>query len=456
MSYVPPRHPQATRNPFLPDPPSASQSTVQSDASVDEVRKLKEYTYDLFNKSGKPWATLSLLGDAEHSKSAPAFIEGSPVTGEVRLDLESGDAIHAVFLSLKGQIITGATPNEMVSFIDIPVTLWARSMGDPRQPAVGGDGTKNKWNEKLKGKYIWPFSLSLPQTVSLLVGMQDEVFRLPQTFFERHTRAQIEYEVAVRFTRTKLRSDHRLSATLNYMPLSYPGPPSRLRQLAYQQHTALLGPDSDPEGWHTSPSVRIRGKLTGTSHSVEAKCRLSLATPLCYTRGTTIPCALVVECSDPQTLELLSSPDAPVLRLRRNVRYHAGEKAAVPNKLPVVWKEELDHSEMATWWPAADRTLNDSTDAIAIRAFSRMLKGEVHLKPDLITSSSIAHFRIEYSIVLFPFDAPGYDPLDSEPLIVESVEIASEYANGPRPLKYSSPLVAGTCMLQVPLLLSFL
>ncbi|KAJ7903320.1 hypothetical protein B0H14DRAFT_938368 [Mycena olivaceomarginata] len=134
---------------------------------------------------------------------------------------------------------------------------------------------------------------------------------------------------------------------------------------------------------------------------VEAACRLSLATPLCYARGTTIPCAIVIECGDPYALELLTSPEAVVVRLRRSVRFHTGEKTAahygdVPSKL--VWKEELDHSELASWWPAADRALDTesmaSTDTIA-PAFRRMLKGEIHLRPDLITSTSIAHFRIE-------------------------------------------------------------
>lgn len=194
---------------------------------------------------------------------------------------------------VKGQIITGATPSEMVSFIDLPTTLWSRSMGDPRKP--GGDG---KWSERLRGRYVWPFSISMPPTVSVpQIGGQNEVFRLPQTFFERHTRAQIQYEVVVRFTRTKLRSDHRysseflfpsyseysllpghrLSTTLNYIPLTRPSSPSRLRQLAYQQNTALLGPDSDPEGWHTFPVVRTRGKLASSSRSVDAKCTVRFA-----------------------------------------------------------------------------------------------------------------------------------------------------------------------------------
>ncbi|KAJ7261798.1 hypothetical protein B0H12DRAFT_1322015 [Mycena haematopus] len=440
MAYLPPTPSQSIRNPFLDlqhPPPSTGQTSLPD---PPPSRQLKEYTFDLFNKSGKPWATLFLRGDAEHSKSVPAFVEGTPVAGEVRLDLESGEAIHAVILSIKGQIITGATPSEMVPFIDLSTTLWSRSVGDPRNPTSDG----NKWSEKLKGKYIWPFSISLPPTVSLPFVGRNEVFRLPETFFERHTRGQIEYEIAVRFTRAKLRSDHRLSTTFNYLPLSRPSPPSRLRQLAYLQHTALLGPDSDSEGWQSSTFVKTRGKLSSSSRSVDATCSLSLATPLCYTRGTTIPCAIVIECGDPEALELLSSPGALVVRLRRSVRFHTGDKTAahygdVPSKL--VWKEELDHSELASWWPAADRTLAiDSTETIAVNEFRKVLRGEIYLRPDLITSTSIAHFRIEYSVVLFPFDAPGYESLDSEPIIIEPVEIVSEHAEGPLPIQYSSPL----------------
>jgi hypothetical protein len=96
MAYVPPTRSQSIRNPFLADSeiPAASRPTPPSP-------ELKEFTYELLNKSNKPWATLSLLGDAEHSKTIAAFVEGSPVTGEVRLDLESGDAIHAVVLSVR-------------------------------------------------------------------------------------------------------------------------------------------------------------------------------------------------------------------------------------------------------------------------------------------------------------------------------------------------------------------
>lgn len=102
--YTPPAR-QSIRNPFQLDDadprpiatPSAEQPTL-----LQPSRKLKEFTSHLLNKASKPWATLSILGDAEHSKAAPAFVEGSPVTGEVRLDIEAGDAIHSVVVSVRG------------------------------------------------------------------------------------------------------------------------------------------------------------------------------------------------------------------------------------------------------------------------------------------------------------------------------------------------------------------
>ncbi|KAJ7650108.1 hypothetical protein FB45DRAFT_886947 [Roridomyces roridus] len=390
-----------TRNPFLAD----------DESEVQPPQNLKEYAYQL-----KPWLTLALLGlenTADNSKNVPIILDGQAVTGEVRLDLGSrGDAgsIRAISISIRGRIITGAAPSEMVTSLEIPSTLWTRT------PTT-----------KLKGQHVLPFSMTLPPSVSLpSFGGQKEEFRLPPSFYERHTRAQVEYDVTVHLTR-KMRPDYRLSTVINYMPVSRPGPPSGLRQLAYQQHVPLPGPDSDPEGWRTSHFVKTQGRLTSTSRLVEARCNLSLATPLCYTRGTTIPCAIVIESSDPHTLDLLSFPDSIALRLRRNVRFHSGEKNPThyTELAKLVWKEELDHSELASWRPAAEKVLD--SDAIAMYAHRRTLKGEIHLRSDLIPSAAMAHFRIEYSVVLFPFDAPDYESLDGEPLIMEPVEIASDY-----------------------------
>jgi hypothetical protein len=56
-----------------------------------------------------------------------------------------------------------------------------------------------------------------------------------------------------------------------YVALAKPGPPSLLRQLAYQENSPLAGPDVDPEGWKTLETVTIQGKIFDT-RVVTVKC----------------------------------------------------------------------------------------------------------------------------------------------------------------------------------------
>nr|GAT45278.1 predicted protein [Mycena chlorophos] len=382
----------------------------------------KEHTFSLFTKSGQPWATLTLVAHTHRDRAT--FIEGMACTGEFSLDLDSAASIHTVVVSLRGQIITGPLPSDMFTFLDVSQTLWSKAMGDPLSP--GG----SKWTKDLKGKYQWPFSLPIQPTVSL----SGQEFRLPESFSERHTRAQVEYEVCVKIMRPKLRADHRLSTFVEYLPVSQPSPSSGLRQLAYEHHRALLGPEADPEGWKTLSPVKTFGRLS--SQAVEATCTLSLATPLCYTRGTSIPCNLQIESSDPAILDILASPDSVDLRLRRNARFRTRDKEQL-------WKDQFEFSEMAIWWHSLPSdSLHDSTETLITGgSLRRTLKGELHLRVDLITSSSIAHYQLEYAVVLQlnSFANQMYESLDTGPLIVEPVEIASDLPVGPRPLVYSTP-----------------
>ncbi|KAJ7275678.1 hypothetical protein C8J57DRAFT_1504980 [Mycena rebaudengoi] len=98
-----------------------------------------------------------------------------------------------------------------------------------------------------------------------------------------------------------------------------PGPPSMLRQLAYQENSPLLGPDADPEGWQSLPSFSISGLLFSVL-AVDVKCTLALAKPLCYTRSSSIPCALTIETENAQALDVLASPTAALVYLERHAR----------------------------------------------------------------------------------------------------------------------------------------
>ena len=51
----------------------------------------------------------------------------------------------------------------------------------------------------------------------------------------------------------------RLTIPIDYYPTSTPDAPSFLRRLAYEEKSALLGPDVDPEGWTTMPTTEFEG-----------------------------------------------------------------------------------------------------------------------------------------------------------------------------------------------------
>ncbi|KAJ3852567.1 hypothetical protein EV368DRAFT_82394 [Lentinula lateritia] len=375
----------------------------------------KEFTYNIPLKGNKSSASLSLYGNALISKHLPTFLEDSEVDGLVKVDVESGESINAVVISIQGKILSGAKQH---IFLNYNQTLWSLSDGHTSP------------NGKLQGVHDWPFSVHLPKEVSLTIGSKDapqvEVFRLPQTFMERHARASIQYEVIARFSRGLLKTDHRIITPFIYVPIIRPGLPSRLRQVAYEENTAIPGPIADPQGWRTLAPVQIQGKLFNRQ-TVNFSCTLSLASPLSYARGSVIPLHLAIQSDDVQTLESLFPPRAIICRLRRTLRYHEENKAVDPK----LRKDEFEHSELATWWPLVESSRPEK------ETFKRTLSGEIVLSPDLMPTTFIGRFQLEYSVVLFPFDANNFQPGSNNMLVDCAVEIATNLPPGPRPRIYS-------------------
>ncbi|KAJ4477346.1 hypothetical protein J3R30DRAFT_3291468 [Lentinula aciculospora] len=372
---------------------------------------LKEFTYNIFLKGNKSCASLVLYANTFLSKQLPTFLEGSRVDGSVKVNVENGESINAVTISIQGKVLSGARQH---IFLDHSQTLWPLS-------STHSDGLKLE--SKLQGEYSWPFSIHLPKEVTLTVGSRDaprvEVFRLPHTFMERHARASVQYEVIVRFARGLLKTDHRIIASFSYIPITRPEPPSQLRQVAYEENKNIPGPIADPQGWYTLPPAQIQGKLFNRQ-SVDLFCTLSLALPLSYTRGSVIPLHLVIQTNDIQALETLSSPRAIICRLRRTLRYNKTVD-------PKLRKDEFEHSELATWWPCVESPPPEK------ETFKRSLNGEIALSPDLKPTISIARFQIEYTVVLFPFDANSFRFESNDLLLDCAVEIATTFAPGPRP-----------------------
>jgi len=405
----------------------------------------KEFDYELKYK-GKPLATMTIIAAEAFSKHVPTFLERQPIKGRVKLSFDKPYRVQAVVISAYGQIVTGQSAVEKFTFVEVSSTLWSTTMGNRRLESVGNSATGSdpgmitgEFTSKLEGEYIWDFSLNLPKEIIVPSGLHNEpqVFNLPQTFYERHTRVRIVYEVALRIVRRKLRADPRVAASFGYIPIQRPGPFSTLRRLAYEEGMPLLGPTIDPTGWHASRQIRIQGKVFN-DRSIDMGCTLFLAEPLCYTRGSVIPLILLLESQDHEALDLLSSPRSVVVRLRRFIQYHSGEDPSFersawrdPNLEHVAWRNVVDYSPLARWWPSAEISADFHS--------KRYLNGELHLVSDVKPTSAIIHFRMEYAVVLFPFDIIGYESTSNEPLFEKPVEIVTAFGNGPRPMSFAPP-----------------
>jgi len=394
----------------------------------------KESYYELKRK-GRLFAALTMVSDATFSKHMPTFLEGQPLTGRVRLTLDKPDAILSVIISVHGQFITGANQGEQLTFLDVSKTLWSQSEGDPRHvdpydrdSSSAATSTPTKFTGKLQGDYTWPFSIDLPKEVLVPFGGRNEpqVFTLPQTFTERHERASIRYEVSVRFIRAKLQKDHRILTQFGFIPITRPPSFPPLRRLAYQEESPLLGPTVDPDGWHSMDSIRIKGRMFN-NRPVHIGCTLFLARPLSYTRGSVIPISLRLNTDDQQALDLLSSPQAIVARLRRRIKYHHNSEKTLKS---LAWRDSIDHSQLAVWWPSAEQSEQRGV---------RYVNGELHLRADIKPTSAMASFRVQYSVVLFTFDSTRLEFGSAETLLEQPVDIVTTFAPGPQPRMSAPP-----------------
>ncbi|KAJ7244114.1 hypothetical protein C8J57DRAFT_1141905, partial [Mycena rebaudengoi] len=373
----------------------------------------QKFSYDIKNHSRKPWAILVVHGDPRLSKTIPTVVVGSNLTGSVSLALQTKETIQAVVVSVKTEIfrISGGVPDAVRALIfEMKTTLWSAAEGDPQTREKSG---------KLKGEYTWPFSIHIPATSASKEG---KPFELPHTFFEQAANFGIQYSVELRIMRGKLRQDDKRVCTLGVFSMCQPGPPSMLRQLAYQENSPLLGPDADPEGWQSLPSFSITGLLFSVL-AVDVKCTLALAKPLCYTRSSSIPCALTIETANAQALDVLASPTAALVYLERHARSTTNAAVSRKDATPLVCGQ-------AVFWASTE-------GAAAETSVRRQLMGEIHLRPTLQPSTDVVDFLIEYTVLVFPFQATGFKPHRYAPLLRQKVDIVTRYASGARARTYT-------------------
>ncbi|KAJ7628399.1 hypothetical protein FB45DRAFT_918187 [Roridomyces roridus] len=393
--------PAYTRRP-TPPPPTAA-------AVPQEPR---EFSYEIKTRSGTPWAKMTIQGNQRLTgKVVPTMLEGDKLKGRVTLSLASAETIQAVCVLIKGSIVdaNASGPVTQTPFLQLKHTLWSASEGDP-------NGSAGAPKVKLKGEYEWPLSISLPAALQ----KAGKTYSLPHTFLDRIAAFSVRYTAELRVVRGKLRMDDKVMCVFGYFSMCQPDPPSLLRQLAYQENSPLLGPEADPEGWLTQ-EFSCKG-IVFSSRMINVKCTFSLATPLCYTRSASIPCSMMLESQDLQALDLIASPAACIVYLER-VMHDDTEGVA----------DVHEPCGQAVFWPSTEGAATDSASS------RRHLMGEIHLKISLQPSSAVPSFSVNYSVVVFPFQAPAFKPLETTPIFRQPVQIVTRYAAGPRQRVYSTP-----------------
>lgn len=258
---------------------------------------------------------------------------------------------------------------------------------------------------------------------------------IPQTFLERHIGVNVQYELGLVVTHGTFTPDSKVKTVIVYTPSVKPPVPSSLHQTG----TPLPRPDVDPEGWYALPKLIIKGELLG-ERQVELGCTLSLAKPLCYARGTVIPCHLTITSVDMNALDLLAVPkSAPLVRLMRRVRYRqdssAGPDSLEPTvrsssfngigagvlPMPVTRSHKRRASDPGTKNSVESGGMADVVEEMGVAKWSlktkqdaegsfRVLEGEIVLGKELQPSCGFALFNVQYTVDMLTFVSKLFEP----------------------------------------------
>ncbi|KAG6861947.1 hypothetical protein C0995_009131 [Termitomyces sp. Mi166 len=385
-----------------------------------------EHSFALRN-DGIPWVKLKCISRAASPSETPKFVGGDNIAGSILLYLASSTYISSITISVKGRIITSGAEEGSYIFLDKTHTVWSKAHGNPRH-ASSTQNIKHKGNLD-PGEYSWSFSFPFPATFDYSnepgsAGMKS--YRTPQSVSERHTPATVQYELFLHIGRGALRPDKNITVPILYTPKIIPDPPSLLRELSYRNAMPLVGPSEDPVGWTTLPAVTICPRLLDTQQSVKVECQLSLANPMCYARGSVIPCWLTLQSDSPAGLDALADSKAIKVALQRRVKYH-------PKGLRCKPITQTTTIQSAVWWPS-------NVDQPSEGPNIRIMEGELHLSKSLQSTSDFPPFSVKYIINWFDFQSPAIHPKDGVKitLLTQTITIGTFSASGPQIREYSA------------------
>ena len=159
----------------------ASLPPQYNDGKRSTLYRLTERVFTLETSKDQPWAFLKVMSRGGNAARIPRFLQGELITGTVELDLKKTDHIEGVTIEARKSVfptlailrcyamqVQGeslSVGQEPIRFLTKQDTLWSTSTSNPG--TAGSDSGPE--SPKLKGKYAWPFSISLPDTVTVSV-----------------------------------------------------------------------------------------------------------------------------------------------------------------------------------------------------------------------------------------------------------------------------------------------
>ncbi|KAG8829207.1 hypothetical protein FRC17_006990 [Serendipita sp. 399] len=208
---------------------------------------------------------------------------------------------------------------------------------------------------KLSGTYSWPFSIPLPTRV--VVGNQS--VPLPPTFAPKGSSTFIDYKIQVLVQRGPLRVNNTLTTSFVYLPRLRAPRPSPLLEAAYQNHSPILGPSVDPQGWDVLPTRTVPGYIFG-ARKTSVDCSLALSQPTrplpaerrysdsydaplsqrIYARDCPIHLHITLESYDTQLLDLINASNIKVHLVQHLRTQPTAESSSHPHTVHKVYKAE--------------------------------------------------------------------------------------------------------------------
>ncbi|KAI5119431.1 hypothetical protein M0805_009882 [Coniferiporia weirii] len=380
----------------------------------------------LVDSTGRPVVLLRIFKRAGSFGYLPIFQEGEEIVGQVEFNFTEPEIVEGITLSAKGTI-TGLGKHQKV-FVEVEENLWRADrlltqINACMPSSSGGPGAQ------LKGYFNWPFSVKIPSHLAVTderkCGALGTQFfgQLPPSFPTSDLHSSISYEVTLT-VKGQARHDLVLSIPFVYMPISRPPSLSSVQDLARNNQRT-------EDTWEVFRSFVVRG-IAFVAYNVDVICTFALARPLSYTRGTSIPCVLALECADAQTIELLASARAPVVRLCRCVD---DASSGLELKITRILDAIKPPCMLAS---CAELRVADTTDmesggfASAIRAIKTSLQGDLHskiligeipLREDLTPSFSFARMSLKYEVQMPSLRTAGFVPEDGDKAVAFRTDV---------------------------------